>query len=264
MTALPRVERKFSFGFASRSASILILLAAWEIVGQAGLVDPFLLPVLSDVLIRGGIEIRDGDLLEFAGLTLYRTLVSFFFAGIIGVTIGVAMSLSAVTRWIWEPIVSFAFPIPKIALMPIFVLWFGVFDLSKIVMTTVACIVTIISATYLGTRTVDKYLLWSARSLGTDERKLFWKIVIPAALPPILTGLQIAFPLCLIVSIVTEMITGGKGLGGYMIYATRFGESDKVFVGIFFTAVIGYLLIEALALLRRRLLVWHTETATAM
>ncbi len=251
-------------GILTRSASIVILLLVWEVVGRAGLVDPFLLPTLSDVLLRGVEELRSGGLVEFAGLTLYRTLVSFVFAGLIGVTIGVAMSLSSVTRWFWEPLVSFAFPIPKIALMPIFVLWFGVFDLSKIVMTTVACIVTIISATYLGTRNIDKYLLWSARSLGTDERKLFWKIVIPAALPPILTGLQIAFPLCLIVSIVTEMITGGKGLGGYMIYATRFGESDKVFVGIFLTALIGYVLIEGLALARRRLLAWHTETATTV
>lgn len=264
MAGLPENEKRFSFGVVKRSASVIVLLAVWEAVGQAGMVDPFLLPVLSDVLIRGAIEIWEGGLLEFTGLTMYRTLVSFFFAGVIGVTIGVAMSLSVVTRWFWEPVVSFAFPIPKIALMPIFVLWFGVFDLSKIVMTTVACIVTIISATYLGTRNIDKYLLWSARSLGTDERKLFWKIVIPAAMPPILTGLQIALPLCLIVSIVTEMITGGKGLGGYMIYATRFGESDKVFVGIFLTAIIGYVLIEVLALIRRRLLVWHTETTATM
>ena len=264
MSGLAKAESRFSFGFVKRSASIVVLLVVWESVGQAGMVDPFLLPVLSDVLVRGGLELWEGDLLEFAGLTLYRTLVSFFFAAVIGVVIGVAMSLSSVTRWFWEPVVSFTFPIPKIALMPIFVLWFGVFDLSKIVMTTVACIVTIISATYLGTRNIDKYLLWSARSLGTGERALFWKIVIPAAMPPILTGLQIAFPLCLIVSIVTEMITGGKGLGGYMIYATRFGESDKVFVGIFLTAIIGYVLIEGLALLRRRLLAWHSETATTL
>ncbi len=264
MSESSRSAKRFSFGFVKRSASIVILLVVWEAVGQAEMVDPFLLPIFSDVLIRGAIEIWSGGLLEFAGLTLYRTLVSFFFAGIIGVTIGVAMSISVVMRWFWEPVVSFTFPIPKIALMPIFVLWFGVFDLSKIAMTTVACIVTIISATYLGTRNIDKYLLWSAKSLGTNDKKLFWKIIIPAAMPPILTGLQIAFPLCLIVSIVTEMITGGKGLGGYMIYATRFGESDKVFAGIFLTAFIGFILIEGFALIRRRLLVWHTETATSM
>ena len=185
-------------------------------------------------------------------------------ASIIGVSIGVAMSVSKTTRWFCDPLVSFMFPIPKIALLPIFVLWFGVFDVSKITMTTVACIVPIISATHLGTRNIDKYLIWSARALGTSQRKMFWKIVVPAALPAILTGLQIAFPITLIVSIVCEMLTGGQGLGGYMIYAARFGESDKVFLGIFFTALIGYVLIEGFAWLRRRLLVWHTETSGAV
>lgn len=250
--------------FVRRSASIVVLLCVWEAVGQAGWIDPFLMPKLSDVLVRGYEEVLDGGLLEFAAITLYRTLLAFVLAAIVGVGIGVAMSASRLARWFWEPVVSFAFPIPKIALMPIFVLWFGVFDVSKVLMTTVACIVPIISATHLGTRNIDKYLLWAARALGTSERRLFWKIVVPAALPAILTGLQIAFPITLIVAIVTEMLTGGRGLGGYMIYSARFGESDKVFLGIFFTALIGYVLIEGFAWLRRRLLAWHAETAASV
>jgi ABC-type nitrate/sulfonate/bicarbonate transport system permease component len=249
-------------GFVRRSASVVFLLLVWEGVARAGWVDPFLLPALSDVLIRGFFEIKEGGLIWFAAITLYRTLFAFAIASAVGVGIGVAMSVSKGARWFWDPIVSFAFPIPKIALLPIFVLWFGVFDVSKISMTAVACVVPIISATHLGTRNIDKYLIWSARALGTSQRKLFWKIVVPAALPSILTGLQIAFPITLIVSIVCEMLTGGQGLGGYMIYAARFGESDKVFLGIFFTAVIGYVLIEGFAWLRRRLLAWHAETAS--
>jgi taurine transport system permease protein len=247
-----------------RSASIVVLLIAWEGVAQAGWIDPFLLPGLSDVLRRGYEEIWIADLVYLTGLTLYRTVFAFVLAAVIGVAIGVAMSVSKNVRWFCDPLVSFAFPIPKIALLPIFVLWFGVFDVSKITMTTVACIVPIISATHLGTRNIDKYLIWSARALGTSDRTLFWKIVVPAALPAILTGLQIAFPITLIVSIVCEMLTGGQGLGGYMIYAARFGESDKVFLGIFSTALIGFVLIEGFAWLRRKLLVWHTETSAAV
>lgn len=258
-------RRKSAFASTVRQyGSIIFLLAVWEGVGRAGWVDPFLLPTLSDVIIRGTDELVNGGLIELTAMTLYRTLLAFVLAGFIGVGVGVGMSVSGGVRWFWEPLVSFLFPIPKIALMPIFVLWFGVFDTSKILMSTVACIVPIISATHLGTRNVDKYLLWSARALGTSERKLFWKVVAPAALPSILTGLQIAFPITLIVSIVTEMVTGGRGLGGYMIYSARFGESDKVFVGIFLTALIGFVLLEGFALLRKRLLAWHTETTNAM
>ncbi|GIX48330.1 MAG: taurine ABC transporter permease [Candidatus Tectimicrobiota bacterium] len=259
MHATPVLRRALGLGVLKRWASVIALFALWEGVCRARLVDPFLLPALSEVLRRGAGELWSGELVAFTALTLYRTLAAFVLAGAIGIAIGVSMSLSAPLRWFGEPVVSFAFPIPKIALMPIFVLWFGVFDLSKIVMTTVAAVVTVISATHLGTRHIDKYLLWSAQSLGTHRRALFWKIVIPAALPAILTGLQIALPMCLIVSIVTEMITGGRGLGGYMIYASRFAESDKVFLGIFLTALIGYVLTEGLAMARRRLLAWHPE-----
>ena len=263
--AAPPARRRMKVpAFVRRSASIVVLLLVWEAVGRAEMVDPFLLPMLSDVLVRGYEEIMEGGLLQLAGFTLYRTLLAFLLAAAVGVGIGVAMSVSKRARWFLDPLVSFAFPIPKIALMPIFVLWLGVFDVSKVLMTAVACIVPIISATHLGTRNIDKYLIWSARALGTSEAKLFWKVVVPAALPAILTGLQIAFPITLIVAIVTEMLTGGQGLGGYMIYSARFGESDKVFFGIFLTAAIGYALIEGFAWLRRKLLAWHAETAHAV
>ncbi len=252
MTALP--------GFAKRFGSIIVLLIAWEVLGQLELVDPFLLPALSEVLARAVPEFWGGGLGHLVLITLYRTVVSFLIAAVIGVAVGTAMAVSGVVRWFCEPIVSFLFPIPKIAFLPIFVLWFGFFDASKIIMSAVACIVTIVSATYLGTRGIDKYLLWSARALGTKKHKLFWAVIIPAALPPIITGLQIAFPICLIVSIVAEMATGGQGLGGYMIYAQRFGESDKMYLGIVCAGLIGYVLIEGFCWIRRRLLSWHTET----
>ncbi len=82
------------------------------------------------------------------------------------------------------------------------------------------------------TQGVDKELLWSARSLGASERQLLWEIILPAALPQILTGLQVALPISLIVAIVTEMLMGGAGLGGAMIAASRFANSPGVFAGI--------------------------------
>ena len=247
-------------GAAKRSGSLVALLIVWEVIGRLEIVDPFLLPALSEVLERGVSEFWGGGLGTLVLMTLYRTLVSFVMAAVIGIAIGVGMAVSSRARWFCEPIVSFAFPIPKIAFLPIFVLWFGFFDASKIIMSTVACIVTIISATYLGTRGIDKYLLWSARALGTKEHKLFWNVIIPAALPPIITGLQISFPICLIVSIVAEMATGGQGLGGYMIYAQNFGESDKMYLGILCAGAIGYVLMEGFEYLRRWLLSWHTES----
>jgi taurine transport system permease protein len=160
-----------------------------------------------------------------------------------------------------EPLVSVAFPIPKISFLPIFILWFGLGNLSEITMIAFNCLVPIVSATFLGTASVDKYFLWSARNLGTRPRGLFWKVVIPAAAPEIISGLQVAFPLALIIAVVTEMLSGADGLGGYMIHAVRFAQSAKMFAGLLATLLLGLVFIQSFVLLRRRLLVWHPETA---
>ena len=97
--------------------------------------------------------------------------------------------------------------------------------------------------------------------MGASEREVMWQVKLPAALPQILTGLQVALPISLIVAIIGEMVMGGYGLGGAMMSASRFADSRGVFAGIVEIAVVGYALIKAMAVVRRRLLVWHQETA---
>ena len=239
--------------------SIAFLLSAWALASEFGWVDQFLLPSIPSIVERGASEIASGKIFPHLAGTAYRTFVSLICASVLGVGIGTAMRVFPLMRWFWDPIVSAMFPIPKIAFMPIFILWFGTFDASKIIMTIFASIVPIISATYLGACSIDQHLFWSARSMGTPERKIILRVVVPASLPSILNGIQIATPLCLIVTVVTEMMTGGRGLGSYMIFATRFGESDKVFFGIIVTAAFGIALIEAIRLLRKLALPWHSE-----
>jgi len=113
--------------------------------------------------------------------------------------------------------------------------------------------------TVVGIRGVERELLWSARNMGAGERELLWQIALPAALPQIITGLQVALPIALIVAIVTEMFMGGYGLGGAMNTASRFADSRGVFAGIVEIAVIGYALVKGMMLVRRRLLLWHQE-----
>ena len=96
--------------------------------------------------------------------------------------------------------------------------------------------------------------------VGAGQRELLWQIVLPAALPTIMTGLQVALPLSLIVAVVTEMLMGGYGLGGAMMTASRFANSTGVFAGIVEIAVVGYALVKAMALIRRQLLIWHQES----
>ena len=193
--------------------TLILLLAAWEIVARAGVVSSFLLPPLSVVLERVWQDALSGDLVENLGLTLYRGVLGFAIAAAAGVALGILMARNRVVHWFFDPIVSVGFPMPKIAFLPIFMLWFGLYDTSKVTMIVFSAIFPVITATMASTQGVEKELLWSARSLGAGERQLLWQIVLPAALPQILTGLQVALPVSLIVAIVTEMLMGGAGFG---------------------------------------------------
>ena len=243
----------------ARLVSIALLLTAWELVARSGIVTPFQLPALSSVLERIWSDAASGDLAINTSVTLYRAMAGFFIAAVGGVVLGMAMSRSAVARWFFDPIISVGFPMPKIAFLPVVILWLGVFDVSKITMIVFDAIFPVVAATVIAIQGVERELIWSARNMGAGQRELLWQIVLPAALPTIMTGLQVALPLSLIVAVVTEMLMGGYGLGGAMMTASRFANSTGVFAGIVEIAVVGYALVKAMALIRRRLLIWHQE-----
>jgi ABC-type nitrate/sulfonate/bicarbonate transport system permease component len=243
----------------ARALPILALALCWEAVAASGAVTPFQLPRLSAVLARIWTDAVAGDLVLNAALTLYRALTGFAIAATLGIALGMAMSRNLAVRWLFDPVVSIGFPMPKIAFLPVIVLWLGVYDLSKIAMVVLDAIFPVATATIAGITSVDRHLLWSARNMGASEREVVWQIVLPAASPQIMTGLQVALPIALIVAIVAEMLMGGYGLGGAMVHASRFADSQGVFAGIVEIAVLGYVLVKAMALVRRRLLLWHQE-----
>jgi len=242
----------------------VLILTAWELSVRTGWTDPYLLPAPSSIALKIIQEATKGDLINHAAQTVYRGGAGFLMAAALGVMLGTLAGRNAFCRWIIDPVVSVGFPAPKIALLPIFILWFGLGDAPKLVMIVITCIFPVISATYLGTSSVDRYLLWSARNLGMSERRLLWKIVIPAALPQILSSLQIAFPMALVVTVVTEMVTSGGGLGGYMMRSARFALSEQVFAGIITIGILGYILLKLFDRLRRYLLRWHAEGQTGL
>jgi ABC-type nitrate/sulfonate/bicarbonate transport system permease component len=239
--------------------SLISLALAWEAVARSGAVTPFMLPRLSVVLVRIWNDALSGDLPQSLALTLYRSLTGFALAAAAGIPLGILIARNRVVHWFFDPIVSVGFPMPKIAFLPIVVLWFGFFDISKILMVVLDAIFPIVTATVVGTLGVEREILWSARNMGASERQMLREIVLPAALPEIMTGLQVALPIALIVCIVAEMKMGGIGLGGTMMTASRFADSPGVFAGIVEIAVAGWFIVKLMAMLRRRLLLWHAE-----
>jgi len=244
---------------ALRLSVVLAVLAAWEAFARSGLVTPFMLPALSSILERIWHDAASGELAINIGLTLYRAMTGFLIASAGGILLGMAMSRNVGLHWLFDPVISVGFPMPKIAFLPVVILWLGFYDVSKISMVVLDAIFPVVTATLAGIAGVERELIWSARNMGANPRELLWQIILPAALPQIMTGLQVALPISLIVAVVAEMMMGGYGLGGAMMTASRFADSRGVFAGIVEIAVVGYCLVKGMGVLRRRLLLWHQE-----
>jgi len=258
----PEIAGRIAAAFTNvfmRFFSVVVVLIVWELLARSGTLTPYQLPALSTVLGRIWADAISGDLWLNTALTLYRALVGFAICALLGVLIGVAMSRNAVANWFFDPIVSVGFPMPKIAFLPVVILWLGVYDLAKISIIVIDAIFPVIAATVIAIQGVPHELVWSARNMGASDRDVLRQVILPAASPQIITGLQVSLPLCLIVAVVAEMLMGGYGLGGAMITAARFANSTGVFAGIVEIAVVGYVLIKLMAVLRRRLLIWHQE-----
>jgi taurine transport system permease protein len=243
-----------------RSLGIIALVVAWEALARSGTFTPFMLPTFSATLARIWSDAQSGDLFSNLGVTIYRAMAGFLIAAFAGVALGTLMSRINAVRWFFDPIVSVGFPMPKIAFLPIVVLWLGFYDVPKISMVAIEAIFPVVTATLAGIRGVERELLWSARNMGANESEVLWQVVVPAASPQIMTGLQVALPIALIVAIVTEMLMGGYGIGGAMIDASRLADSRGVFAGLVEIAVVGFVVVRGMAWLRRRLLLWHQET----
>jgi len=237
----------------------LVVIALWEFATRERLVSPFLLPPFSRVMVRLWDDIVSGELFSLAGQTFLRLAISYSIAVVIGVTLGIMMARVRFVRWLLDPVISIGLPTPKIAFLPIFILWFGVFDTPKIVMAIVACIFPLIAGTWSGTQGVDKYMVWSAQNLGATRRELLLHVVFPAALPQILTAMQVALPIAFIVVIVTEMLSGGNGLGGAMIEGARLADTARVFENLIVIGLMGFVFLRGLQIVRRRILGWHPE-----
>jgi ABC-type nitrate/sulfonate/bicarbonate transport system permease component len=242
---------------------LIVLLIAWELTTRSGLVTPFMLPPLSAVFGRIMEDAASGELASAVGTTLWRALMGFGISAVGGISLGILISQYKAVRWFFDPIISVGFPMPKIAFLPIMILWLGLFDVSKITMIAFNAIFPVVTATIAGIEGVEKQIIWSAQNLGASRKRLMWDILLPAALPQILTGLQVALPIALIVGILTEMAMGGYGVGATMQTASRMADSPGVFAGIIEIAIVGYVLVQAMAFARRRLLMWHPEALDA-
>jgi ABC-type nitrate/sulfonate/bicarbonate transport system permease component len=243
------------------SYPLLLVLAVWELVARAGLIRPLFLPTVTAVLEQFWVLLLDGEIVAPLIVSLYRAFAGLALAAVLGIAAGLLMARSKWTHWALDPLISVGFPAPKIAFVPIFILWFGIDHLSKILLVAFTCVFPMIVATYHGAAAVSRTVIWSAEAMGTPERKLIYRIFLPAAQPYIFTGVRVTMPVALIIAFTAEMIAGGGGVGSALMFAQRFFQTPTVFVYILVMLATGLVLDAVMLRLRRRLIPWDNETA---
>jgi ABC-type nitrate/sulfonate/bicarbonate transport system permease component len=172
------------------------------------------------------------------------------------------MARNRVVEWLADPLVGLGFPSPKIAFIPIFILWFGIESLSKILLVAFACIFPVIIGTFNAARSVNRLFMWSAMSLGSGRASLFLHVILPACYPRIFTTFRIAVPVGLITTFTAEMVAGGGGMGATLIYSQRFFESPMVFAYILVMLGIGLVLDATMRKFQSHFLNWAEESST--
>jgi ABC-type nitrate/sulfonate/bicarbonate transport system permease component len=240
-------------------ASVLLLLAIWETAARGHLAPPVLLPAFTVVAAELGRVIADGSLASDLALSLYRAFAGLALAGAFGILLGMLMARSHIVLWLIDPLVALGFPSPKIAFLPVFILWFGIESLSKVLLVAFACVFPVIIGTYGAARAVSRVLLWSAFSLGTTQHALLLRVILPACTPRIFATMRIALPVALITTFTAEMVAGGGGMGATLVYSQRFFESPAVFAYILVMLGIGLVLDAAVRAFARRYLAWAEE-----
>jgi ABC-type nitrate/sulfonate/bicarbonate transport system permease component len=244
--------------FISRYYSVLLVLVAWEIAALV-INNAVFLPTPTAVAAVLGQLVMSGELAEHTSVSMLRAVSGFVLAAILGIPLGIAMGRYRSWENFWNPLVSLSYPVPKIGLIPLFILWLGIGNISKIAMILAAAIYPVVLSTYSGVKGTPTYIVWSARSLGASEAEVLRKIVFPYALPHILTGLRLAMGISWILLFAAEMIAAQSGLGWLILYAERMLDTPTVFASLATIAVLGFLFDRAILAISHRLCDWYTE-----
>lgn len=248
---------------SKRWISPVLLILVWELVSRKGLVDPFFLPPPTSILKTMAHMAMTGELLKHLEASLFRALSGYILAAILGVGLGIAICWSKIIENILDPVFELMRPISTLGLVPLMIIWFGIGNGSKIVIVLKACFFPILLNTIAGIRGVNLKLIQAGRSLGANELQIWTKVIFPAALPVIFTGMRISTAISMMAIVAVEMFSADSGLGFVIVDSQRVFATDRMFVGILTLSMIGFFMDYAARIIGKRFLGWHAGAPAA-
>jgi ABC-type nitrate/sulfonate/bicarbonate transport system permease component len=214
-------------------------ICIWELVGLWGHLPRYL--VAPSVIARVWWQMAiSGELLEHVGSSLFRQIIGFALGATCGTLVGLLAGMFKPVEKFYEPLISLIYPVPKVAILPLIFVWFGLGSLSKIVVMTISIFFPTYIAAFYGTRAVNKIHVWSALNAGANRVQVFFRVVLPSALPDIFNGLRIGLALSFVLMVTTELVVSSSGLGYMIARAEETSRFDRMYVAIVTIGVIGF------------------------
>ncbi|MBZ9989663.1 ABC transporter permease subunit [Mesorhizobium sp. BH1-1-5] len=255
----PKPRRIVSARLVS-AITILALLAAWTVAASLQLVSPVFLPSPAAVWAKFVVVARDGfvdaTLLQHILASLWRVFAALVAAVLVGVPVGLAIGISRIGRGVFDPLLEFLRPIPPLAYLPLIIIWFGIGEPSKILVIAIAMLAPVALSTAAGVRGVSRERVDAARSLGATRIQVIRHVILPSALPSILTGLRIALGAGWSTLVAAELVAATRGLGFMIQSAAQFLVTDVVVMGILVIAIIAFALEFVIRRVERILVPW--------
>lgn len=237
---------------------IIAVLLAWELLVRLNGIQPIYLPAPSSIFRYLVAMLLDGSLIYNLGITFMRILGGFVVAAVSGILVGVLMGMSPLAARIIDPWIAALYPLPKISLIPLLIIWLGTGESYKIVISAVTAFFPVAISTFAAIRQVDPGLIKAAKDLGASSHQRQIKVVIPASIPGIFSGLHLGMGVTIIMVVAAEMIGGSSdsGMGYLLVHSGQVMETEKVFAALIALAVFGALITNAQKRLDRLIAPW--------
>jgi taurine transport system permease protein len=245
---------------AISAATMIAIFALWWLASHFRWVPPLFLPTPETVFTRlyesalG--QLTDAPLAEHFGWSMFRVFSAFVAACVTAVPIGIAMGVSPIARGIFDPPIEFYRPLPPLAYLPLIVIWFGIDELSKVLLIYLACFAPLAMSARAGVRSVSQEQIHAAYSMGASKWQVIRHVIVPAAMPEILTAMRIAIGFGWTTLVAAEMVAATVGLGQMVLNASNFLRTDVVIMGIVVIGVVAYMFDLLMRYVERLVVPW--------
>ncbi|WP_242176153.1 ABC transporter permease [Priestia koreensis] len=252
-----KIKKTYLQSFLKGIALPALILIVWQVIGSLQFVSKTVLPAPLDILISFKELILSGELFGHLKVSIWRAFLGFVLGGSLGLIIGGIVGFAKKSEDFLDPTLQMIRTVPHLAVTPLFILWFGFGELSKVLLIALGAFFPIYINTFQGIRGVDSKLFDVARVLQFSKKKQITKLIIPAALPNILLGVRLSLGIAWLGLVVAELMGSSAGVGYMIMDARQFSQTDIVFVGIIIFAVVGKLTDSFVRVLEKHLLKWR-------